>query len=66
MKKIVNIFSISSKLWLLSAGIFALIAGYQYYTLQLVQAQFENELFHKSDELIRQVSAELSTGLWLH
>lgn len=66
MKKIVNIFSIRSKLWLLSGGIFALIAGYQYYTLQLVQAQFENELFHKSDELIRQVSAELSTGLWLH
>lgn len=66
MKKIVNIFSIRSKLWLLSAGIFTLIAGYQYYTLQLVQTQFENELFHKSDELIRQVSAELSTGLWLH
>lgn len=66
MKNIVNIFSIRSKLWLLSAGIFALIAGYQYYTLRLVQAQFEDELFHKSNELIRRVSAELSTGLWLH
>ncbi len=66
MKKVVNRTSVSLKIWTLAILVFALVGAFQYYGFYSTKNQYRDELRHKSQDAVRQVSRNLQASIWLH